>query len=135
MSVYWFVATTTSLPDELTEGIFWSEQVGDEAEVPEHSLAYAVLCRASAESELAARALIARWFADDDTSTAPALAPIDVSRGVTRKEQGIAAGMQPGEVLVRSVFVAYPSGEPKGREEAHGLFESVVLKRWWEFWR
>lgn len=136
MTVYWFVATTAKLPgDQFSDGIFWSEEMGAEADVPEESLAYALLCRACAGAELEARGLVAKWFAEDDLAGAPTLLPVDVSTRLTRREQAIAAGMKPGEVLVRSVFVAYPKAEAKGRREAEALFEAVVRKRWWQFWR
>ncbi|HEY3447238.1 MAG TPA: hypothetical protein VGK67_12775 [Myxococcales bacterium] len=136
MTVFWFVASTRKLPDEFTEGIFWSEEVRDDAEVPEQELAYAALCRAEADSDLSARAAIANWFVDSGESEPPTLAALDLSmRRLTRREKAIADGMKPGEVLVRSVFVAYPHTETKGREEAAALFEGAVAKSWWQCWR
>ncbi len=76
------------------------------------------------------------WFEESGLSAPVALVPINSSKGyLTRDEKEVAAELDAGEVRVRAVFVAFPSSAAAARTEAIRLFEKIVLRKRWEFWK
>jgi hypothetical protein len=130
-SKFWFVGITSTLPEGISDGIQTSQ--GNPAL---DDLGYALLCRAAANSNLAARALLAQWFKDSGVNAPVHLLDIAIEgRRLARSERKLATGMQEGDVLVRAVFLAYQKGNKSAQEEVLALIDDMVFKKPWQLWR
>jgi hypothetical protein len=133
---YWFIAVMDEPPATVTDGLVFDEGLpGGPGEVPNEILQYALWSRSAAGSLREARAQLARWFREEGVPQVE-LVPIPLrSRRLTRSERKIGAGMAPGDLSVRAVFVAFKRESAPARAEACGFIEEIVLKEWWQFWR
>lgn len=128
--LYWHIAVVPRLPDCVKEGILCGANLEKKEEHSAQELDYAIYCRSSARSDDEAKSLLAEWFADNGVPSITAVYRADAGRLVpTRDERKVARGLQHGDVLIKTTYVAFRKNDPDARDAGFALIREVFMKR------